>query len=412
MNEYLILFTVIASINLLLKIWLNLDNKKHILQHRDEVPTEFSSKITLSDHQKAADYSKHKISFSNFSIVYHFMILMFWIPFGGIGYLDSFIKSLNYSEVISGLLFFVSFSIISGALSLPESLYSTFVIEQKFGFNKTTKKLFLIDLFKQTALSVVIGIPFLYVILSIMSYLGNLWWVYTWAFIIVFQFILLWAYPKFLAPIFNKFSPLDDSDLTNRINELSKKININFKDYYVMNASLRSSHGNAYFTGFGKNKRIVFFDTLLKTLDNNEVEAVLAHELGHLKHKHILKSLIISIVFTFIGLGILGFLYEHSLFFEFHNVEKSSYMALLLFSMVSPVFTFVFTPIGAWFSRKNEYEADKFACTYSDASALIDALVKMYKDNSSSLTPSPIYSKFYYSHPPAKERVEYIKSCM
>lgn len=412
MNEYLIIFTSIAAINLILKIWLNLDNKNHILQHRREVPQEFRSKISLAEHQKAADYSFDKINFSNISIAFNFVILMYWIPFGGIGHLDSFVKSFGYSEMISGLIFFTLFSTISGVLSLPQSLYNTFVIEERYGFNKTTKKLFFLDLLKQTLLSLIIGLPFLYAILSIMTYLGNLWWVYAWVFIIVFQFVLIWAYPKFLSPLFNKFTPLDNQDLKERIDSLSNKININFKDYYVMNASIRSSHGNAYFTGIGKNKRIVFFDTLLETLETNEVEAVLAHELGHLKHKHIFKSLIISIIFTLIGFGILGFLYNESLFFSLHNVTKSNYMALMLFSMIGPVFTFLFTPIGSWFSRRNEYEADQFACNYSNGQALIEALVKMYKDNSSSLTPSPKYTKFYYSHPPAIERVKFIKSCL
>jgi STE24 endopeptidase len=225
-----------------------------------------------------------------------------------------------------------------------------------------------------------------------------------------FQFIMIWAYPKFIAPLFNKFSKLDDEDLTQEIDKLSKRCDINFKDYFVMNASLRSSHGNAYFTGFGKNKRIVFFDTLLKSLNVDEVVSVLAHELGHLKKKHIIKSIIMSSAFLFIGLFILGQLYNSPKLFEAFSLSTNeAYMALLLFVLIAPYYTFLLTPLMSWLSRKNEFEADEFAATHASAKKLITALLKMYKDNSSSLTPHPTYSKFYYSHPPAKERIDFLK---
>lgn len=411
MNNYLIFFISIAIINVIIKIWLNIVNKNYILQHREHVPDAFVEKTPLDVHQKAVDYSVSKINFSNITIFYHFLLLMMWIPLSGLNFIDSIAQQFGLTETLTGLCFFALYSMVSGLLTLPESLYQTFVLEQKYGFNKTTPKLYLIDLLKQLVLGIIIAGPIFYLILEIMQTLGKKWWIYAWALIIGFQFIMLWAYPKFIAPLFNKFSKLENADLQQRIENLSKKIHINFRDYYVMNASIRSSHGNAYFTGLGKNKRIVFFDTLLKTLNNNEVEAVLAHELGHLKHKHILKSMIISIFFTFIGFGILGILYGSPEFYAFHNARESSYMALMLFSFITPVYTFIFTPIQAWLSRKNEYQADKFACDYSDGNALIDALIKMYNDNSSCLTPNPIYSKFYYSHPPALERVAYIKSC-
>jgi STE24 endopeptidase len=413
MHWYLILFISLAVFNLLIKLWLNLVNKNHILQHRHQVPSEFANKIELGEHQKAADYTSTKTNFSNMKLFLHFGLLMVWIPLGGLNWLDQVARGFQLSEIQTGLVFFGLYGLISGLISLPESIYYTFVIEEKFGFNKTTVKTFIIDMIKQSILGLVIGVPFLFLILKIMSALGNYWWVYAWAFIIIFQFTLIWAYPKFIAPIFNKFTPLEDEELKKRIESLSQKINLSFRDYYVMNASLRSSHGNAYFTGFGKNKRIVFFDTLLSTLDNDEVEAVLAHELGHLKHKHILKFMFFNIIFMFVGLGVLGWLYQQEVFFQWHQVDQmSSYMALMLFSFISPVYTFLMTPVKSWFSRKNEYEADKFACTYSNGKALIEALVKMYKDNSSSLTPSPLYSKFYFSHPPAMERVRYINSCL
>ena len=411
MSSYLVLFFSIALLNTIVKIWLNIVNKNYILQHRDKVPPEFVDKTPLAVHQKAVDYSVSKINFSNIVILFHFLLLIIWIPLGGLNIIDTLARQFGMNETLTGLYFFAIYSIISGLLTLPESIYQIFVLEERFGFNKMTPKLYLIDLLKQLLLGTLIMGPIFYLILEIMQNLGESWWIYAWALMIAIQFIMLWAYPKFIAPLFNKFTKLENIELQQRIENLSKKIDINFKDYYVMNASIRSSHGNAYFTGLGKNKRIVFFDTLLTTLNNNEVEAVLAHELGHLKHKHILKSMIISIVFTFIGLGILGLLYRTPDFYEFHRSQQSSYMALMLFSFITPVYTFFLTPIQSWLSRKNEYQADKFACDYSDGNALIDALIKMYNDNSSCLTPNPLYSKFYYSHPPAIERVAYIKSC-
>lgn len=412
MNNYLIFFISFALLNVVIKIWLNLVNKNYILQHRDQVPEEFLNKTPLDTHQKSVDYSVSKINFSNIVIIYHFALLIVWIPLAGLGYIDDFIRSFNFSETVTGLCFLALYSVISGLLTLPESIYQTFVLEEKFGFNKTTPKLFCLDLVKQLLLSAAIMAPILYLLFEIMQKLGGLWWVYAWALIIGVQFVMLWAYPKFIAPLFNKFTKLDNANLQAKIERLSSKIHIHFSDYYVMNASIRSSHGNAYFTGIGKNKRIVFFDTLLKTLNDNEVEAVLAHELGHLKHKHILKSMVMSILFTFIGMAILGYLYSSSEFYILHQAKQSSYMALILFSFITPVYTFILTPIQSWMSRKNEYQADKFACDFSDGKALIDALVKMYNDNASCLTPSPLYSKFYYSHPPALERVAYIKSCL
>jgi STE24 endopeptidase len=410
-NIFLISFYTFAIIGLIIKLILNFKNVSYIAKHSRTVPKMFEEKITLKEHKIAAKYTITKSNFSTATMIIHFLLLMLWVPTGGLNQLDTYVQSFNLSQIQSGLIFFLLYMIISTLISLPESIYSTFVIEEKFGFNKTTPKLFCIDFMKQILLSTILGGILIYALLFLMNFLGKDWWIYAWTFIILFQFLIIWAYPKFIAPLFNKFSPLEDEDLKIKIENLSTKIDLNFKDYYIMNASLRSSHGNAYFTGFGKNKRIVFFDTLLKTLTNNEVMAVLAHELGHLKKKHILKSLFRGIIFMGIGFYILGLLLNSSEFFlAFGKAKQSSHMALILFSFLLPIYTFLLTPISSWLSRRNEYEADQFAVENTDGDELISALVKMYKDNSSSLTPSPMFSKFYYSHPPAIERVNFINS--
>lgn len=410
-NIFIISFYIFAVIGILIKLFLNNLNIRHIAAHENTVPKEFSDKISLDDHKKSAEYSIARLRFGSISSIISFLFLLVWLPLGGLKYIDQISRNFGYSEITTGLIFFGLFSLVGIFIDLPESIYKTFILEERFGFNKTTPKLFVKDLLKQLLLSIVIGAPLLFVLLTIMSKLGNNWWAYAWVFIVIFQFFIIWAYPKFIAPLFNKFSKMNDEDLKTEIDNLIGRCDLNFKEYYVMDASIRSSHGNAYFTGFGKNKRIVFFDTLLKSLNQKEVVAVLAHELGHLKHKHILKSLFWGIIFMGIGFYILGQLYKSPTFFtELAGVESSSYMGLILFTYVSSIFTFIFTPISSWLSRKNEYQADEFAANHASGQALIDALIGMYKDNSNTLTPSPTYSKFYYSHPPALERVKFIKT--
>lgn len=405
------LFLILATLQLIVKIALNMVNQNYIQKRQDKVPEEFSDKIDLESHRKAAQYTIAKMKFSSASTFWNYLLLMFWIAFGGLNAVDQWTRGFGQGEMANAFIFIGALSLISMLLGLPESIYNTFVLEERFGFNKTTPALFIKDKVKELALSAVIGIPFLWAVIKIMQGLGDNWWFYAASFMLAFQFFMLWAYPRFIAPLFNKFSPLEDEELKGQIESLSEKIDLKFKDYYVMNASIRSSHGNAYFTGFGKNKRIVFFDTLLKSLQPKEVISVLAHELGHLKKKHILKSMGIMSVFLYIGFYVLGLCYKSEVFYSAHKVQESStYMALTLFMYLVPIYTFLLTPISSWFSRRNEYEADEFAVQNASGSELISALVKMYKDNSSSLTPSPVYSKFYFSHPPAMERVKFIKS--
>lgn len=408
---YTKLFLVALFIKSLIESLLDKRNMDHIIKNRNEVPAKFRDQISLADHQKAADYSVEKIKIAQ---IFHFVDLVVFLVLtlaGGLELINHVAMGFNASPIMTGLIFFGVFGLIQMLLSLPQTLYTTFVIEEKYGFNKTTWKTFVSDMAKGLVLSVVLGAPILYSILWIMERLGSAWWVYAFLFLTAVQLLIVFIYPTFIAPIFNKFSPLEEGEVKNKIVDLLTRCGFKSSGLFVMDASKRSGHGNAYFTGFGKNKRIVFFDTLLSSLDAEEVEAVLAHELGHMKRKHVLKGMIKGIFFSFVGFAILGYLRHNTAFFNGHGVQTiTDYMALTLFSMVAGVYTFLLTPISSYTSRKHEYEADQFASENAKASKLITALVKMYKDNASSLTPDPLFSKFYFSHPPALERVTYLES--
>lgn len=405
---FLYSFIFFFSLVIILKLYLTKRNISFVRKNIRQVPAEFQDVIGQEDHLKAGQYTIEKNKFSQFSLIFSSALTIFWLALG-LRYLDEFKNILNLSELQSGVVLILTYSFIQSLLNIPFALYSTFVIEEKYGFNKTTPKLFVIDLLKGTLISIILGVPLLFAVLWIFQSLGAYWWFYTWLFIIIFQVIMVWAYPKFISPLFNKFTPLSDPELTREIDLLCERSELSFKDYFIMDASKRSAHGNAYFTGFGKNKRIVFFDTLIETLNNPEIIAVLAHELGHFKKKHIHQSILISFITLLIGFAILGSLSNSEFFYNSFGLEKSNSMALILFLMIIPYYTFFFTPLSSWFSRKNEFEADEFAATKADAKDLIHALLKMYKDNSSTLTPDPVYSKFYFSHPPAKERIAFLK---
>ena len=408
---YTKLFLVALFVKSLIESLLDKRNMDHIIKNRNVVPAKFQDQITLADHQKAADYSVEKIKVAQ---IFHFIDLVVFLLLtlaGGLELINHVAMGFTTSPIVTGLIFFGVFGLIQMLLSLPQTLYTTFVIEEKYGFNKTTWKTFVSDMAKGLVLSLVLGAPILYSILWIMERLGSAWWVYAFLFLTAVQLLIVFIYPTFIAPIFNKFSPLEDGEVKNKIVDLLTRCGFKSSGLFVMDASKRSGHGNAYFTGFGKNKRIVFFDTLLSSLDAEEVEAVLAHELGHMKRKHVLKGMIKGIFFSFVGFAILGYLRHNTAFFNGHGVQTiTDYMALTLFSMVAGVYTFLLTPISSYTSRKHEYEADQFASENAKASKLITALVKMYKDNASSLTPDPLFSKFYFSHPPALERVTYLES--
>ena len=410
MHPFAMLFLSFLALSFIIKLWLAQRHIKHIAQYRDAVPAAFREKLTLTDHQKAADYTTTKVKFGRWVMLYSdIILLLLWTFGGGLEWLDQYSRSLGWEPLYTGMVVMLSLMLLSSALELPFSLYSTFVIEERFGFNRTTAKTFIIDIFKGLLLALALGAPLLWVVLWLMEKSGDLWWIYTWVVWTGFGLLIAWAYPSWIAPLFNKFTALEDGETLTRINNLLQRCGFSSKGVFVIDGSRRSSHGNAYFAGFGKNKRIVFFDTLLKSLNNDELEAVLAHELGHFKHKHIIKSMAISMVTSLAGLALLAWLMQQGWFYTSLGVSQTSnYMALLLFSITLPVFTFLLHPVMSLLSRKNEFEADRFAAQQSRAEYLIQALVTMYKENASTVTPDPLYSAFYDSHPPAPVRIAHL----
>ncbi len=410
MQTFTYLFLTFLLASTLVQIYLSLRQKQYVSTHRTQVPSAFVGKISLEEHQKAADYTLAKGNFGRIELLISLVLLLVWTLGGGLDWLDNAWRSLGWSELYTGTAVIISLTLISSVLDMPTSLYRTFVLEQRFGFNKTTLAVYIMDIVKGAALALVIGVPLVMLVLWLMASAGDWWWLYAWAALTAFSLLMTWAYPKFIAPIFNKFTPLEDGEVAQRLNALLTRTGFNSKGVFVMDGSRRSAHGNAYFTGFGKNKRIVFFDTLLKHLTPAQVEAVLAHELGHFKRKHIVKGMALSMLLTLTGFLILAWLMRQEWFYTSLGVSQpSTYMALLLFMLISPAFTFFIGPIMAWWSRKHEFEADAFAAEQSSSMELINALVGLYKENASTLTPDPVYSAFYDSHPPATIRIAHLQ---
>jgi len=402
-----ILFISLVVLTTLTRIWLGNRHISFVQKHRNEVPEAFSKNISLDAHQKAADYTaaKTKLVIAE-SIVQAALLLTFTLG-GGLQWIDYVWRDLMPEhEMLRGALVILSALIISGIIDAPFDYYKTFVIDAHFGFNKMTRAMFVGDMIKQSILGIILGAPILFAALWLMDGAGEYWWLYLWGVWSVFNLLVLAIYPTFIAPIFNKFTPLADEALKTRIEALLAKCGFKSQGLFVMDGSARSSHGNAYFTGFGNSKRVVFFDTLLDRLNADKIEAVLAHELGHFKHKHVIKRIAMMFFISFLGLAFLGFLKDQNWFFLGLGVnDMSSYMALILFLLVSPVFLFILRPIMANYSRKNEFEADAYAAKHSNAKHLEEALVKLYRDNASTLTPDPLHSAFYDSHPPASIRI-------
>ena len=407
MNHFTTFFVVLLVLTTLLKLWLARRHAAYVVANRDRVPERFAGKISLPAHQKAADYTQAKVGLNIISIVIDVAVLLAFTLGGGINWLDQVWRGFLGEGLTSGVAIIASVVIIGGLIDLPLSLYRTFKLEASFGFNKMTLKLFLGDLLKQGLLAVAIGAPIILAALWMMERLGEQWWLYAWVAWSGFNLFLLAVYPTWIAPLFNKFTPLDNADLKGRIERLMSKCGFQSSGLFVMDGSLRSSHGNAYFTGFGRNKRVVFFDTLLNALDGNEIEAVLAHELGHFKRRHVIKRIVLTFVGSFIFLWLLAQLMNAPWFFSGLGVQhQSTALALILFFLALPVFTYLLHPIASYYSRKQEFEADAYAAQQSDAKDLVSALVKLYKDNASTLTPDPLHSAFYDSHPPAAARIE------
>lgn len=411
-------FTLVLLIALLLttstQIWLSIRHTRHVRAHQDKVPEEFSGQISLSDHQKAADYTCAKTRAGYPGILLHVVLLLVFTLGGGLNALSDFWAGWLSDPLAHGMTLIISTFFIMSAAELPLSYYRTFVIEEQYGFNKMTPAMFFTDLIKQTALGLLLGAPLLFCVLWLMEKMGESWWLYAWVGWIAFNLFILAIFPTWIAPLFNKFTPLEDATLKTRIEQLMSKCGFKASGLFVMDGSRRSNHGNAYFTGFGKTKRIVFFDTLLARLNPGEIEAVLAHELGHFKHRHVIKRIVISFAMSLAFLWILGYLMGQSWFYEGLGVPivnvPSTAMALLLFFLVMPVFTFLLQPISSIYSRKHEFEADAYAAQNSSSDDLIHALVKLYQDNAATLTPDPLHSAFYDSHPPASIRVAHLQS--
>ncbi|WP_167632226.1 M48 family metallopeptidase [Mariprofundus ferrooxydans] len=405
-----LLFAVTATATGLYLSW---RQKRAVRMHRTQVPPAFADSIKLAAHQKAADYTAARLKLEDISQLTGLLVLLAWTLGGGLNLLDGVCDLAGLSGLWGGVAFMLLFFLISQLLDLPVDIYRTFAIEARFGFNKITPGLYLADMLKQTLLMLLIGTPLLWVMLALMQGAGDQWWLYAWLVWGSFMLLMIWAYPTLIAPLFNRFEPLPDGEMKTRIESLLTRCGFHSSGLYVMDGSRRSSHGNAYFTGLGKAKRIVFFDTLVKQLKAEETEAVLAHELGHFHHGHVKRQIAMMLVLSLLGFALLGWLSQQTWFYTGLGVNQpSNHAALTLFLLVMPAFTFVLTPLMNRFSRRNEFEADAYAVANSDGGALISSLVKMYEDNASTLTPDAIYSAWHDSHPPAPIRIDHIEQCM
>jgi STE24 endopeptidase len=405
-----VLFVIFFMLTLVLRYWLASRHVRHVMRHREQVPAEFADRIPLEAHRKAADYTVAKTRFGLVHAVWNGLVLIGFTLLGGLQALSTALLHVTGPGMMHQIGLVVAYAAIAGVLDLPFTWWFQFVLEQRFGFNKMTMKLWLLDTIKGTLVGAVIGLPLLWVVLTLMERTGALWWLYAWTVFSAFQLLMMVLYPTVIAPMFNKFTPLGDESLKSRIEGLMARVGFASKGLFVMDGSKRSAHGNAYFSGFGANKRIVFFDTLLERLLPAEIEAVLAHELGHFKLKHIVKRIVVAFALSLVFLALLGWLKNQVWFYTGLGVlpllgQNNDAMALLLFMLVLPVFTFPFAPLTSISSRKHEFEADAFAASHSDARDLVSALVKMYEDNASTLTPDPLHSAFYDSHPPASIRI-------
>ena len=403
-------FLAALLISLALKLWLFWRQARHVAAHRGAVPPAFADRISLDSHQKAADYTRAKVRAAILPLFAE-VGLVLWLTLGGGLQTLHEITASQLDGLHYGVVLIVLTMVLSSLIDLPFSLHRQFVIEARFGFNRMTLGLFLSDLLKQTALSAAIGVPLLYAVLWLMDDMGEGWWLYVWLLWASFNLLMLWAYPAFIAPLFNKFSPLADTALVERIEQLLARCGFRSKGLFVMDGSKRSAHGNAYFTGLGNNKRIVFFDTLIERLTPSETEAVLAHELGHFRHRHIVQRIVLMFGGALAFLWLLAQLMHADWFFAGLGVSaQNTATALLLFAFALPPFLFPLSPLGSLLSRRHEYQADRYAAQHAAANELVSALVKLYQDNAATLTPDPVYSSFYDSHPPAALRIRALQS--
>ena len=414
-----LLFIVFFIISTCGQLYLSIRQSKAVLSHRDSVPTAFVHSISLPEHQKAADYTLAKQRLARYEILFQALLLLVFTLGGGLDLLARISQLWINNAIGRGIVLIGLFALVNMILSWPLAWYRSFRLEARFGFNKMTLTTFFSDQLKGCVLAMIVGLPLLYIILLIMQILtthptfGGVWWLAVWLVWVSFSLFMMWAFPKWIAPLFNKFVPLSDAQLRTRIEKLLQRTGFHSDGIFVMDGSKRSGHGNAYFTGLGRHKRIVFFDTLLNDMQYDEVEAVLAHELGHFAHKHVLKQMIVTFILSLFILAVLGWLMPQAAFYLGLGVHEASHaMALLLFMLILPVFTFPFSPLGSIMSRKNEFEADRFAAKYANANELIHALTKLYRTNAASLVSDIWYSRFYDSHPGARERIAALQATL
>ena len=410
MHWFTIVFILALIASVTAQWWLSVRQSRHVQANRDRVPAPFAERIGADDHRKAADYTVARERVGRVDLIVDTVVLLLLTLGGGIALFDVLWHDSNLAQPWLGTAVILSIFFAQSLLGLPLSIYSTFKVEARFGFNRTTPKLFVTDLLKQWALGLLLGTPLIAAILFLMQRAGTYWWLYAWGVLTTFSITIQWAYPAFIAPWFNKFTPLADQHLRERITTLLERCGFKAQGVFVMDGSTRSSHGNAYFTGFGKTKRVVFFDTLVERLTPAEIEGVLAHELGHYRRHHIRSRLILSLLMSFVGLALLGVLSRWPDFYGALGVSTpSTHAALLLFVLALGPFTFWLTPIGAWWSRRHEFEADAFAAEHASSDDLAVALTKLYRDNASTLTPDELHSAFYDSHPPALTRIAHLR---
>ena len=405
-----LLLVALLLANWMTKLWLSSRQIRHVAHHRDAVPSAFAHTISLEAHQKAAAYTIAKSRLGLIDTTLDALVLLGWTLLGGLDALNQLTLDWMAPGMAQQMVLVVAFALIGGLIGLPLSLYQTFGLEQKFGFNHSTPKLWLSDLIKGVLVGLVLGLPILWLVLWLMQAGGALWWLWAWAALVVYQLFVMWIAPNVIMPLFNQFTPLEDAALQTRVQALMQRAGFTAKGFFVMDGSRRSAHSNAFFTGFGSAKRVVFFDTLLAQLNGDEMESVLAHELGHFKHRHILKMMLTSFATSLAGLALLGWLSQQVWFYTGLGVTpdlqgNNSALALLLFMLVLPLATFFTSPLSASRSRRFEFEADAYAVSQSQPAALASALLKLYQDNASTLTPDPWFVAFYYSHPPASQRL-------
>lgn len=414
-----LVFAALLVASMLVKLWLDSRQIRHVARHRDQVPAAFASVVTLESHQKAADYTLAKLRLGLWSTALSTATVVGWTLLGGLDWLNGHLRdwwqlNIDWAQPWQGLGYQLALlgavTVIGSLIELPLDLYNTFRLEQRYGFNRMTLPLWLRDAAVGLGLGIVIGAPLAGLILWLMGTAGDLWWLWAWSVWTGFSLLMMWAFPTFIAPLFNKFEPLKDEAVKSRVEGLMQRCGFASKGLFVMDGSRRSAHGNAYFTGLGAAKRVVFFDTLLARLNPGEVEAVLAHELGHFKHKHVMKRMVMMFALSLLAFWLLGWLSQQVGFYVGLGVKPNmsapnDVLALMLFMMSVPVVLFFIAPLMAHFSRKDEFQADAYACAHASGQDLSHALVKLYDDNASTLTPDPLYVRFHHSHPPASERL-------